>query len=88
MLYAEDVKKVWYFCPCKKVAIMFQWDKLASLKEMRKLELFIICFEIKKAFPQRSPCTLDEVQKGILFGFIGTEKSIMVAASKSLPFHI
>ena len=74
MLYAEDVKKVWYFCPCKKVAIVSQWDKLASLKEMRKLELFIICFEIKKASLQLSPYTSQEVQKGTLFGFIGTEK--------------
>ena len=72
--YMQKTKKVWYFCPCKKVAIVSQWDKLASLKEMRKLELFIICFEIKKAFLQLSPYTSQEVQKGILFGFIGTEK--------------
>ena len=36
------------FVHLKRFAIVFWGDKLTSLKEMRKLELFIICFEIRK----------------------------------------
>ena len=71
----------------KRASIVFWEISSLPLKEMRKLELFIICFEIKKASLQLSPCTSEEVQKGILFGFIGTEKSPLSLQLHSLPFH-